>query len=95
MAEQLPLPDIGGDLLSVSQVARILERSPDRVRQYVAIYERNPKKGLKSLRFGPKRERFFAPADVAEFRKVMDSKAALREAAEDWSMRLTIAAMRS
>ena len=58
MSDQLSLPIVGADLLSVSQAARILERSPDRVRQYADA------KALKCMRFGPKRERYFAPEDV-------------------------------
>jgi hypothetical protein len=87
MADQLSLPIVGSDLLSVSQVARILERSPDRVRQYADA------NALKCMRFGPKRERYFAPADVERFKGLLASNALLREAS--WAMRAGIAARRS
>ncbi len=83
--EQMTLRIVGADLLSVSQAARILERSPDRVRQYADAEQ------LKCMRFGPKRERYFAPEDVEAFRLEMQTAELLR--AGSW--RVGLAARRS
>jgi hypothetical protein len=83
--EQMTLRIVGADLLSVSQAARILERSPDRVRQYADAEQ------LKCMRFGPKRERYFSPADVEAFRLEMQTAELLR--AGSW--RVGLAARRS
>jgi len=85
--EQKTLPIVGESLLSVCQAARILGRSPDRVRQYADAQV------LKCFRFGAKRERVFAPQDVDEFKKLLDGNAVLREAS--WTVRASVAARRS
>jgi hypothetical protein len=84
-SEQMTLRIVGADLLSVSQAARILERSPDRVRQYADAEQ------LKCMRFGPKRERYFSPADVQAFRLEMQTAELMR--AGSW--RVGLAARRS
>jgi hypothetical protein len=83
--EQMTLRIVGADLLSVSQAARILERSPDRVRQYADAEQ------LKCMRFGPKKERYFTRQDVLEFQLRMQTAELLR--AGSW--RVAFAARRS
>jgi hypothetical protein len=85
--EQILLDAVGADLMSVSQTARFLDRSPDRIRQYA------DQGSLKCLRFGrPKRERYFAPCDVANFKRKLDGNVLLRESC---TLRAPRAAMRS
>jgi hypothetical protein len=96
--EQILLDAVGADLMSVSQTARFLDRSPDRVRQYAEMYALDRKlgvkhpRGLECLRFGPKRERYFAPCDVANFKRKLDGNVLLRESC---TLRAPLAAMRS
>lgn len=83
--DQLVLPCVGRDLMSVSQAAAFLERSADRVRQYA------DSGALKHMRFGPKRERYFSPGDLANFKRAMDANQLLRMGA---TWRVPIAARR-
>lgn len=84
--EQYVLPIVGRDLMSVTQAAAFLERSADRVRQYA------DSGALKHMRFGPKRERYFAPIDVANFKRLMEANQLLRMGS---TWRVPVAARRS
>jgi hypothetical protein len=94
--EQLLLPVVSGNgtLMSVTQVANFLNRSPDRVRQYAKQWTEDPTRGLPHMRFGPKGERFFPADDVEAFRVRMLEQAEARiEALLTW--RIPVAAKRS
>jgi hypothetical protein len=95
-AGQLALPAFtgGGVLMSVTQVANFLNRSPDRVRQWADMWRADPTRGLPHHRYGPKRERFFPSDDVEAFKqRLLDQQEARIEALTTW--RMPVAAKRS
>lgn len=82
MAEQSLLPFVGRDLMTVAQVARYLERSADRVRQYADAWDSSDpdSPGLKHMRLGPKGERMFSPEDVRRFKRELEADRLMVEA---------------
>lgn len=80
--------------MSVAQVANFLCLTPDRVRQLADMWRDNPRRGLPHIRFGPRRERFFAENDVEAF-KLRRLEIAEQRIEHLMSWRAPVAAMRS